>query len=72
MLDLQKTVEPKGKGLKDVVSIVFKRPFSKHEQCSGWNNRPLRKAQIHYAALDAMVLVKIHLNTPPIKGMQSS
>ena len=29
--------------------------LSKYEQCSGWRNRPLRKAQLHYASLDCIM-----------------
>lgn len=36
----------------------MKKRISKYEQCSGWRNRPLRRAQLHYAALDC-VLPKI-------------
>ena len=39
------TIENLGKGLR------------KKEQCSNWNVRPLREKQIHYSALDAVVLV---------------
>lgn len=42
------------------MKAVFDKNLSKFEQCSGWNNRPLRKAQIHYAALDSYVLVEIY------------
>jgi len=36
--------------------------MSKYEQKhSNWHNRPLRKAQLHYAALDAVVALKIWL-----------
>ena len=31
----------------------------KIEQISNWNRRPLRKSQMHYAALDAHSLIKI-------------
>lgn len=59
--DTQKIFKGKGKlGLKEIVEDEYKKTFSKFEQCSGWNNRPLRRAQLHYAALDALVLVKIY------------
>ena len=46
--------------LKDIVKKMFNKSLSKYEQCSGWNNRPLRRAQLHYAALDAFALIKIY------------
>jgi len=30
------------------------------EQISNWNRRPLRKSQLHYAAMDACILIKIY------------
>ena len=38
-----------------VTEFLLKRTISKYEQCSGWNNRPLRKAQMHYACLDCLL-----------------
>lgn len=29
--------------------------ISKYEQRSNWNSRPLRKCQLHYAAMDAYI-----------------
>jgi hypothetical protein len=33
--------------------------LSKYEQRSNWENRPLRRSQLHYAALDAFVQIEI-------------
>ena len=61
--DIQNIFKEEGKaksGLKDIVKRVYGKAFSKYEQCSGWANRPLRRAQMHYAALDAFVLIKLY------------
>ncbi|KAM3128195.1 hypothetical protein pb186bvf_019678 [Paramecium bursaria] len=34
---------------------IIGKPISKFEQCSNWAIRPLRKAQIHYAAMDSLI-----------------
>ena len=46
-------------GLSTVVEQHLGLPMDKTEQCSEWNQRPLRKAQEIYAALDAVVLVDL-------------
>lgn len=38
-----------------ITEFIIKRNISKYEQCSGWQCRPLRKAQLHYAALDCVL-----------------
>jgi len=43
-----------------VLINLLERPMSKYEQMSNWNKRPLRKSQIHYAAFDAFILLKIY------------
>jgi hypothetical protein len=40
----------------------------KMEQASAWNKRPLRKAQMHYAALDAVVCLKLASMRDQIKA----
>ena len=32
----------------------------KYEQCSFWENRPLKQSQIHYAAIDALVCITLY------------
>jgi len=47
-------------GLAFISQELFKKKLSKYEQVSNWNNRPLRKAQLHYAGLDAFILIQIY------------
>lgn len=37
----------------------FGKEISKFEQCGAWDKRPLRNAQKHYAALDAVLPYKL-------------
>jgi hypothetical protein len=52
--------ELKIKSLTDTVKHFLKEPLCKSEQSSNWENRPLRLRQLHYAALDAYVLVMLY------------
>ena len=47
--------------LANLVNQLLGYPLSKVEQRSNWETRPLRKAQIVYAATDAHVLVELAL-----------
>lgn len=45
-------------GLAGVCEKVLGKCLSKYEQRSNWENRPLRRSQMHYAALDAHVQIE--------------
>lgn len=38
-----------------ITEFLLNFTVSKYEQCSGWRNRPLRKAQLHYASIDCIL-----------------
>ena len=46
--------------LEHLCKKSMQKKLSKFVQCSGWHNRPLRLAQLHYAALDAVMPLKIY------------
>ena len=54
----QKYLE-KCQSLKMVTEKILGKPLCKIEQCSDWNARPLSKCQIHYAALDAIICIRL-------------
>ena len=46
-------------GLSVAAVRLLGAPLDKTEQCSTWGQRPLRTAQLEYAALDAAVLIDL-------------
>jgi ribonuclease D len=53
-------------GLSRVCELVLGRPLNKAEQMSNWERRPLRAAQLQYAALDAWCEVMVVRQCVPI------
>ncbi len=51
--------EIKYKGLSRLTWNCFGKPLNKSQQLSNWSNNPLCKKQLRYAAIDALVLIKI-------------
>ena len=48
------------RGLSGICKSVLGKPLSKAEQIGDWSKRPLRNAQLVYAALDAWVCIEIY------------
>jgi len=63
-VDLQKVYKSynnqKKSSLSAITEDLLNLGLSKCEQLSDWNRRPLRKAQIHYAAMDAFMLIILY------------
>ena len=50
----------KAPSLKEKRKKFLGNKLCKYEQCSNWDNRPLKKSQLHYAALDAIVCLSLY------------
>ncbi|KAF1329699.1 putative uclease mut-7, partial [Globisporangium splendens] len=58
----QRVVGPNAKNtlaLTGIAELYLGKPLDKRARMSNWERRPLTRAQLHYAALDAHVLVQI-------------
>jgi len=57
------TLQPEIKSavsLKRLVKMFLNFNLIKSQQCSDWSRRPLAPEQLHYAACDALVLLRLH------------
>ena len=50
----------RAQGLKNMSKEILGINLCKYEQCSFWENRPLKQSQIHYAAVDALICVSLY------------
>ena len=50
----------KAPSLKIMCEKILGKKMCKYEQCSFWEKRPLKKSQLHYAALDALICISIY------------
>jgi hypothetical protein len=61
IINIETLVEGKNTvGLSKLCDQILQKQLCKLEQTSTWQNRPLRRAQLHYAALDAAILLKLY------------
>ena len=49
----------KARSLKYTCEEILGKSLCKYEQCSNWEMRPLKETQLHYAALDSLVCIKL-------------
>jgi ribonuclease D len=52
--------EAKFKALSKICELVLNIKICKGETISNWERRPLRQSQMHYAAVDACVLMLLY------------
>ena len=52
--------EQRKSSLSHMTEFIMKRDLCKFNQTSDWDMRPLRKAQLHYAILDSVILARLY------------
>lgn len=61
LVEIEKVLPTKRiKGLKTLMKEYFNKEFCKFNQVSAWFQRPLRRSQVHYAALDAVTMIPLY------------
>ena len=64
IVDLVPLFTPIASSRKVALSVmckeIFGKDLSKLEQIGDWDSRPLRESQVHYAGMDAFILVKLY------------
>ncbi|CAI5465460.1 unnamed protein product [Closterium sp. Yama58-4] len=61
-----KSVLPPASGLSALAQVLLGAPLDKELQCSDWEQRPLSRHQLHYAAADALCLIHMALALLPL------
>ncbi|CAI5510370.1 unnamed protein product [Closterium sp. Naga37s-1] len=61
-----RSVLPPASGLSALAQVLLGAPLDKELQCSDWEQRPLSRHQLHYAAADALCLIHMALALLPL------
>ncbi|CAI7793355.1 unnamed protein product [Closterium sp. NIES-54] len=61
-----RSVLPPASGLSGLAQVLLGAPLDKDLQCSDWEQRPLSRHQLHYAAADALCLIHMALALLPL------
>ena len=62
LCSVYKSIFPESKysSLAHICKSILGKEICKQQTLTNWKRRPLRKNQIHYAGLDAYILIKIY------------
>eukprot|EP00252_Welwitschia_mirabilis_P021812 TRINITY_DN5709_c0_g1_i4.p1 TRINITY_DN5709_c0_g1~~TRINITY_DN5709_c0_g1_i4.p1 ORF type:complete len:570 (-),score=87.26 TRINITY_DN5709_c0_g1_i4:217-1926(-) len=75
VLDLQRLCNSSLGGLSGLSKLIVGKYLNKATRMSNWEQRPLTTKQLHYAALDAAVLIPIYssiIHNPSVIGKKES